>query len=198
MSTTSRTRLDPAQRRSALLSAARELALSQGLAAVTMRSVAARAGVTPGLVLHYAGTMDDLVADVFGGIVRDELDELEALVGEVSSADARLDLLLDALLDASRATVTAVWVQSWALGGSNPSLAARVRSEMDAWHGFIRALVAAVSTVDADAAAAQILGMIDGINAHALVRWRSPEERRQLLVRAVAAMLGRSSEDQGP
>jgi hypothetical protein len=33
--------------------------------------------------------------------------------------------------------------------------------------------------------------MIDGINAHALVRWRSAEERRELLGRAVGAMLGR-------
>ena len=191
MSTTSRTRLDPTERRASLLAAARELALTQGLAGITMRAVAARAGVTPGLVLHYTDTMDDLVADVFAGLVRDELDELRTLVASAPTADARLDLLLDALLEPSRATVTAVWVQSWALGESNAVLAERVRSEMDAWHAFIRELVAAVSSVDADAAAAQILGMIDGINAHALVRWRSPQERRALLGRAVDAMLGR-------
>lgn len=192
MSTNPRTRLEPAERHESILAAARSLALADGLGTLSTRSVAARAGVTPGLVLHYAGSMDDLVASVFGAIVRDELDEVAALVDAAASPAGRLDLLLDTLIDASRTTVTAVWVQSWALSPSNAVLEARVREEMDAWHGFIRGLVAeAAPGSDADAVAAQILGMIDGVNAHALVRWRSPSERRELLGRAVDAMLGR-------
>lgn len=175
------TRLSAAERRAAIAGAARDIALEDGLGAITMRAVAARAGIAPGLVLHYEAGMDEVVAAAFAGIVRAELDEVHGL---------ELAPLLDTLLDGSRSPVTLIWVQAWALAPGNPALAARVREEMDAWHRMLRAAVARHGAADPDAVAAQVLGMIDGLNAHALVRWGSEPERRALMGRAVEGMLG--------
>jgi AcrR family transcriptional regulator len=175
------TRLSAAERRAAIADAARGIALDDGLGAVTLRAVAARAGVTPGLVLHYEAAMDGVVAAAFAGIVRAELDEVRGL---------GLTALLDTLLDGSRSPVTLIWVQAWALAPGNPRLEAAVRDEMDAWHAMLRDVVSRHGAAEPSAVAAQILGMIDGLNAHALVRWGSPEERRALMGRAVEGMLG--------
>ncbi len=48
------------QTRADIIRAAGELTLDQGYAAVTYRSVATRAGVTPGLVQYYFPVLDDL------------------------------------------------------------------------------------------------------------------------------------------
>jgi AcrR family transcriptional regulator len=173
--------LSASERREAIAGAARGIALDDGLGAITMRAVAARAGVAPGLVLHYEAGMDEVVAAAFAGIVRDELDEVRGLP---------LGALLDTLLDGTRSPVTLIWVQAWALAPGNPALAARVREEMDVWHGMLRTVVVQHGATEPDAVAAQILGMIDGLNAHALVRWGSPADRRALMGRAVEAMLG--------
>ncbi len=192
----SRVRKAPAERRQQIADAACEIARTQGLSAVTLRAIAAEAGVASGLVAHYAPSMDDLVAETFSRIVAGELAELEALVRTRAAPLERIRVLLDTLLDGSREDVTLVWVHSWALGGRNEVLAAAVRTQMDAWEDFLEQLVldgvdAGVFTADdARAVACQMLGMIDGLNAHALVRWRDDTQRRGLIGLSVEAMLG--------
>ena len=71
MSTPTRTRAarkSPAESSAEIADAARLVALEHGLAAVTLRSVAARVGVAPALVAHYQPNMDVLVAQTFGTI----------------------------------------------------------------------------------------------------------------------------------
>ncbi|MGO4301363.1 TetR/AcrR family transcriptional regulator [Leifsonia sp. RAF41] len=189
-------RRPPEERRAELAAAARDLALADGLAAVTLRSVAARAGVTPALVAHYHPAMDQLVASAFTAVVGAELAEVRALQQEAGSPERRLSALLSTLLDGSRDDVTVVWVEAWALGRRNEALAEAVRDQMDAWqahiHGVIADGVAAGVFVTDDAAAAawQLLGMIDGLNAQALVRWPATTGRAAALARAVEGMLG--------
>ncbi|QKJ20458.1 TetR/AcrR family transcriptional regulator [Microbacterium hominis] len=194
-----RTRKRPEERRAELEQAARAIALEQGLAAVTLRAVAARAGVASGLVAHYAPSMDDLVAQTFAAIVGAELADIRALLADVPEPGARMSLLLDTLLDGTRDDVTLVWVQAWALGRGSDALAAEVRRQMDAWQQAIEQIVvdgAAAGVfhdVDAGEAAAlawQILAMVDGLNAHSLVRWSGVGDRRDLTRRAIAALLG--------
>ena len=43
---------------------------------------------------------------------------------------------------------------------------------------------------DAAAVAWQMLAMIDGLNAHALVHWHAAPERHELTKRSLAALLG--------
>lgn len=188
-------RLAPAARRAQIADAARELALADGLSALTLRAVAARAGVAPALVAHYVPTMDDLVATTFSGIVRAELDDLRTLTAHGSPV-ARLARLLHALLDGTRDDVTLVWVEAYALGRGSERLAEAVRTQMDLWHGALRELLAAglatgeFRIADATDASWQLLGMIDGLNAQALVRWGGAADRSDLMLRAAEGMLG--------
>ena len=89
-----------------------------------------------------------------------------------------------------------MWVEAWALGRRNEALAARVRDEMDAWRTFVQGIVEAgiaAGEFEADDAASvawQLLGMIDGLNAHALVRWEDADDRGSRIGHAVEGMLG--------
>ena len=189
-------RKSPAERAAEIADAAHELALEQGLSAVTLRAVAARIDVAPALVAHYEPDMQALVASTFASIVAAELAEVDALVAGLPTPPERLAAMLATLLDGSRDDVTVIWVEAWAMGRRNESLAASVRVEMDAWQAMIRGVVEAgvasgdFETDDPTAAAWQLLGMIDGLNAQALVRWGDAADRGSLISHAVEGMLG--------
>ncbi|WP_221585964.1 TetR/AcrR family transcriptional regulator [Microbacterium sp. G2-8] len=200
MSTASRQRAprkDPAERAAEIADAARDLALEQGLSAVTLRAVGARIGVASALVAHYSAGMDDLVARAFQQIVSAELADISALLAHTEDPAARMDQLIATTLDGTREDVTLIWVESWILGRRSEPLAAVVRDAMDGWHGLVRGIIddglrtSAFAVDDADAAAWQVLGMIDGLNAQGLVRWGESAARVPLLQSAVAGMLAR-------
>lgn len=195
-STAPRVRRSPAERRAEIAAAATALALDSGLDAITLRAVAGRIGVAPGLVAHYAPSMDDLVADTFGELVAGELREVVELMARVEHPARRIGILLDTLLDGSRDDITLVWVQAWGMGARSEALAARVRAEMDDWKSAIAVEIergmdaGAFASGDAAAVAWHLLAMIDGLNAHSLVRWNDLPDRRALTARAVAGLLG--------
>ena len=189
-------RRPPAERRAAIADAARELALDQGLAAVTMRGVASRAAVTPALVAHYHPVMDELVATTFAAAVAPEIGEVRDLLAAENGPVERIAAVLRTLLDGTRDDVTTVWVEAVALGRRNERLAVAVREQMDAWQALILEVVeegvvtGEFRVPDAAAAAWQLLGTIDGLNAQGLVRWGGAGERHPLLAHAVEGMLG--------
>jgi hypothetical protein len=67
---------------------------------------------------------------------------------------------------------------------------------MDAWHRLVSAVIVRggasgeFATTNASDAAWQLLGMIDGLNAHALVRWEDAADRGSRIGHAVEGMLG--------
>ncbi|MFB4350880.1 TetR/AcrR family transcriptional regulator [Microbacterium sp. CR_7] len=198
MKTTSRAamprRLPPEERERSIVDAAVALAAENGLEALTIRAIAARAGVTPALVAHYRPVMDTFVAEVFGAIVAAEREEV--IVSYDPDADLRANLLhlIETLLDEHRDDVAVVWVQSWALGARNEALAARVRAEMDLWQSALEDLIARAiaddphTSVDPASAAWMLLAMVDGMSAHSLVKW-APRDRPALARRTLAAVL---------
>lgn len=187
-------RRSAAERHAEIAETARRIALTDGLPAITLRSVAADMGVAPALVAHYQPSMDAVVADAFTAVTVAELDELDELAHRHPDPVDQLSMLLTTLLDGSRAAVSLVWVQSWSLGERNEVLAQRVREQMDAWRGFLAAIIGdgttagAFRAVDPAAMAAQILGMIDGVNAHSVVGWTG-SDRIDLMERSVEALL---------
>ncbi|GGR12944.1 TetR/AcrR family transcriptional regulator [Agromyces mediolanus] len=189
-------RMSPAERALSIANAARSLALEEGLSAVTLRAVAARAGVAPALVAHYVPSMDVLIARTFASVVSAEVAEIETLLDALPGPRAQLGVLVRTILDGSRDDVTLVWVEAWALGRRNETLAAEVRAQMDAWQGVIQDVIGAgvaageFETEDPAAVAWQLLGMVDGLNAQALVRWGDTSDRGSLISHAVEGMLG--------
>ncbi|MFJ6532608.1 TetR/AcrR family transcriptional regulator [Microbacterium sp. NPDC091662] len=196
-------RMSPEERDHSILDGAIGLARESGLESLTVRAVAARVGVTPALVAHYRPGMDAFVADVFGLIVAAERDEvIAAFDGTDDPAALRAGLLrlIETLLDADRDDVTLIWVQAWALGARNDALAARVRQEMDGWQSALEQIFAraaatgAIAAGRADTAAWLLLAMVDGMNAHSLVKW-APRDRADLARRALSAVLDSSTPD---
>lgn len=60
-----RSRKRPEERREEILSEAAGIALEQGLERITLRAVAERLGVRPGLITHYFPAAEDLVREAF-------------------------------------------------------------------------------------------------------------------------------------
>jgi AcrR family transcriptional regulator len=72
--------------RSAILESTEQLMREQGYAAITYRSVAARAGVTPGLVQYYFPALDEL----FIAVLRGGTDRILERLAEVADAEQPL------------------------------------------------------------------------------------------------------------
>lgn len=184
------TRTSPAERAAQIASAAKAVALEEGLHALTLRAVAARAGVASSLVAHYAPSMEELVADTFTSIVASELAEVRAHASAVRAPSVRLRALLETLVDGSRDDVTGVWVDAWSIARRSPALAAAVRAQMTAWHAAIvdalrPAAPASMHDRELDRIAAHILAMVDGLNAHELVDYRPSGPGLSLVARTI-------------
>lgn len=74
--TAQRRRKAPEVRRREILDAATSLGIERGLESVTVRDVAERASVAPGLIHHYFPSLDALVTESFGSWADDSLDFL--------------------------------------------------------------------------------------------------------------------------
>ena len=146
------------------------------------------------VVERVLGLADDLI-----GLVALAGDHQQIAVAELADRTpdpaGALTAVLVSLLDERRADVTLIWVQSWSLGGRNDVLARCVREQMDAWRVFLAGVIergragGALRCDDPLTVAGQILGMVDGLNAHSLVAWQDATERTRLLLRSVEAML---------
>ncbi|TFC53191.1 TetR family transcriptional regulator [Cryobacterium sp. TMT1-62] len=194
----------PIERAAEIARAAREIALDEGLSALTLRAVASRIGVTPALVSHYQPSMDSLVASTFGAIVAAEIGEVAEELAPCETAVAALQTLIDTLLGPERSTVTAVWLDAWSLGRRHPALAVEVGVQMDAWQAFLAVLLhtgcarGEFRAIDPDAVAWQLLAIIDGLNAHAIVRYGHAQRLRGLVRTVAEHELGLRSGALGP
>ncbi|MDJ0338111.1 TetR family transcriptional regulator C-terminal domain-containing protein [Cryobacterium sp. PH31-O1] len=184
-------RKSPTDRAAEIGQAAREIALSDGLYGITLRAVAARIGVTGSLVSHYQPNMDLLVSETFGEIVATEIGEVAAEIDAADSATGAMQALIDTLLGPKRSNVTVVWLDAWSLGRRNKALAAEVGRQMDAWQAFLVGLIndgcarGEFRVADVATVAWQLLGIIDGLNSHATVRYGDARTQRGL-VRTIA------------
>lgn len=191
-----RTRKAPGERSAEILAAAVAIARTDGLAAITVRAIAERAGVTQGLVAHYFPSMHELVARVYRDLVGAEVTEVRELVAERAGRRGRILDLLATVLDGTRDDVTVLWVEGWALGRSNPPLAVAVREQMAAWHALLVDVIdegvdaGELHVDDADRAAWQVLAIVDGVNAHSLVREVDPGAAMDDALRGIRTLLG--------
>jgi len=189
-------RIPAALRAEQIYEAAQQVALERGLAGVTLRAVAERAGVASALVAHYAPSMSELVADTFRAVAGRELAEVRAHVLAVRDPVARLRTLLTTMLDGTRNDVTPIWVDAWGLGRRNGDLADAITEEMNEWHAaIVEVLEAGISSgamtpADTDLIAAQVLAMIDGLNAHEMVDYGRGASSLRLIGRALELELG--------
>ncbi|WP_336991228.1 TetR/AcrR family transcriptional regulator [Leucobacter sp. VD1] len=78
----SRVRKQPEERRAEILTEAARIALEEGLERITLRAVADRLGVRPGLISHYFPAAEDLVAAAFVLAITGEREHLFSVSGD--------------------------------------------------------------------------------------------------------------------
>lgn len=191
-----RVRLTPERRASEIVHAAKQIARTEGLGALAVRSIAEAAQVTPGLVTHYF-SLDELVAKAYTALAAEEYDEMlkafETLPGPVEKIDA----VIESSLSEEYAAVTFVWVESWAVARRNPRLKSALREQAAVWHQLISDVIEEgrhrldFHVESADETAWQLLALIDGTSAHAAMREIDDPLTAHTLRHSVAAILGR-------
>jgi AcrR family transcriptional regulator len=166
----------PAERHGELLAKAVEISADEGLSAVTLRRVATDLGVTPGLVSHYFSSAEQLITASFKASADADLAEARSRVAAVDSPTAKMDALMDYVLDGSSEDASALWLEAWSLGRRNVALAEAANALTVEWLACIAEIVrSGVSSgefhvADADVSARRLLTMIDGLGAQMVVR----------------------------
>ena len=169
-------RMDAAERRQDIVVAASRIAVGEGLERVTAKRVAEELGVVPGLINHYFGSVDDLVAAAFGHAAETE----RAIVflaasGGVSALDD-ISRLLRSFLHPDRDPVSLLWLDAWQASRRRPPLLAEVVRQMEADTGQLAELIARgvesghFVVVDCASAALRIMALIDGLSIRAATR----------------------------
>lgn len=165
----------PVERYNELLAAAIRVAVGQGLVRVTLRSVAAAAGVTGGLVTHYFDTVDTLISTAFRTAAEADLEVARARVASAADPTGQLNAMIDHLFAEDSLDATALWVDASSLGRHNAALAA-VANELDEqWLDLLEGIVAAgVASGEFTAStpkvvARRLLTIIDGLGTQAVV-----------------------------
>jgi len=88
-----------ASRRESLIAATQELVAEGGAGAATVRAIAERAGVTPGLIRHYFGSKDDLTRAAYRELMDGMTDKgRDALEGVGAAPEERLAAFIAASL----------------------------------------------------------------------------------------------------
>ncbi len=185
----------PADRLKQIREAAQSLAVEQGLQALTHRSLARRLGVSHSLVVHYVPELAALRAQAYGDLIRAELEEVREAIEDCDSALSRLARLIDLLSVTGREGSAAVWLDGWSIGRLDESMAQVVRQSMAEWQRFLEQIIEAGAAEgdfrveDVSGCAWELIALLDGLNAHILVRFGNQEDYRLRIASPIEARL---------
>ncbi len=115
-------------RRAELIAATLQSLAERGPGAASVRDVASRAGVSPGLLRHHFGSFSNLLAEAYGQVVA-RVDA--ALDGAVHAAGDGAEARMQAFLQASfseaivNGELLSAWLAFWSLVRVDPAIAAK-------------------------------------------------------------------------
>ena len=153
-------------RRADLIEATAAVLAEHGLAGTNVRAICAKAGVSPGLLRHYFGGIDDLVAATYQA-TSDRMDTIFA--DAVESAGANPRARLAAYLTASfRPPVTdpellGAWTAFWALARSDARMATIHKESYAGYRERLGELLTACGAGDPERLAIMLTAMVDGL-----------------------------------
>ncbi len=195
-----RKRLKPDERRAAILTEAGQVLLDEGIGALTLRHVAQRLGIAPGLVNHYFPEIEALTAEAFTMIAEGEVIAMFDCVATGPDPVQRVAQLVAALLEEERRGVSLLWLDAWQASRNRAGLRRAVVVAMDLWQDRLSTLIAGGVRADAwrcddpAAAATRILALIDGLSIQAVMS--DPDEAgdrailREMVIAGVERELG--------
>lgn len=168
MSRVTFSRETPDVRRAALIAAAADCLAELGPAGASVRTICARAGVSPGLLRHYFSGVDALVAAAYRATC-DQLEvTLEAAV-EAAGPSPR-DQLIAYLTASLRPPVTdsrllATWTAFWSLIKTDPEMAQVHDESYAAFRHRLEALLARCGMAEREtrSAAIGLTALVDGL-----------------------------------
>jgi AcrR family transcriptional regulator len=180
-------RRNPAERALEVREAAETIALTRGLAAISLRNLGAHCGVTAPLIAHYEPNMDALVAHTFSAIAEREIAEVTLYAQTPAEPVEQLRALLTTLADPRRDHVSEVWCDAWSLGRRNEPLAAATRDAMDSWNQLATTIIrngqkrGQFADARPERAALVLFALVDATAAYQLVDYRGRQERESLV-----------------
>ncbi|QLY29411.1 TetR/AcrR family transcriptional regulator [Nocardia huaxiensis] len=177
-------------RREALVRAALELIAEQGPSAVTHRGVAARAGLPGATTGYFFASVQDLIDEALALQVHDRISEFGPLLDNALATRPTLDdvLWLIATTAARSRTAVIAQFQLYLDAGRRPELEGPVTQALEQFEALAARVLRACGAVDPDAAAEQIVAMIDGFLLHRLGRPRTRAAEADSLHHALRAL----------
>jgi AcrR family transcriptional regulator len=159
---------DPDGRRQALIDACAAGLATRGATGVSVRTLCADAGVSPGLLRHYFAGIDDLVAATYRHVGARVTAALEAAVAD--AGDDPRDRLHAYVTASFRPPIAApellaTWLAFWSLATTRPPIAALHRDIYAGYRGGLEALLLETGAAPADVAlaAVAITALVDGL-----------------------------------
>ncbi|MBL4926611.1 TetR/AcrR family transcriptional regulator [Fuscibacter oryzae] len=187
-------------RREALVLAALDLLAEGGPAVATVRAIADRAGVTPGLIRHYFAGKDDLTRAAYRYFMeRMTAESVAAMAAGPDDPRARLSRFVTSSLrpPVMEPLRLSLWTGFLQLLHSDPEMRAIHRQTYHGYRDVLEALIVALARPGTDAArcradAIACNGVIDGLwlEGAALPEDFSGDLIEQIGLRAVGAILG--------
>lgn len=164
------TRDQPDVRKRKLIAAAAQCLAELGHAGTSVRAVAARAGVSPGLVTHHFKGIDELIAATYAQVGEQIAAVLNQAIDEADGAEAKLRAFIDAsfrppVLDRD---LLAVWLSFWSLVRRDPAVRKVHKQVYVDYRQRLEALIGAIAKdrrfkIDAHLAALALTAMLDGL-----------------------------------
>ncbi len=168
------------ERREQILQAAFAVACREGIGGLTVRGIAAAAGVSHALVLFYFGSKDRLVLELLEWVLaRTAVLRISEDVARFPHARDRLHALLqeEMVRLSHQPEHTRIFLEYWALGAHHAEIRTRIGAEMERYRTAFRAIMeellraepAAFAGDTADGLAAVAVSWIHGCAVQAMI-----------------------------
>ena len=150
--------------------AAIEVMVEHGLAESRIADIAARAGISPGHVLYYFESKDDLFLQALGTVERDLRDDVLARTATLATGAERFGRLLEAAAPVGPGDVRLLlWLEAWELAPRDEHVARQVRQMEDEWRELLTGILrysqdrGEFETADLDGFALRFSALMDGL-----------------------------------
>jgi len=174
----------------------------KGFDGVTVRDVAAEAGVSSGLLHHYFTTFPELLAEAFARAAREEIDELTAAAAAWADPRERLDRMVERYAPTNREETWLLWISAWGAGARNEALRATAARLTEAWTERFADVLAegtaagTFTCADPQVAAQRLVTYLDGLATQVIaLETRDLAETAGDVAALVAAEVGLTAED---
>jgi len=137
-----------------------------GLADTTVQTISRGAGVSPGIIHHYFGGKDELLAATMRSMLVQLRSDVTERLAAAGSPRARLEAIVDCNFAAGQfePRVVAAWLGFWAQAPHNPALSRLQRINARRLHSnLLHSLRALLPDERAERVAVGLAAMIDGL-----------------------------------